>query len=151
MTLSCIRWWGFSSGFVGSADGVLLYWYYSHVYSEGGTRVSSWGQIDPFENWCHEIEIRETIWVQRDNFSSCEFFSISVSVVYSYRCRCKQKHNDDFNKRTNTLLYKNIPLTLYSRKGCERVAKGLMLVMRERWVGDGDRLQHIDPKFFSRP
>ena len=27
------------------------------------------------------------------------------------------KHNDDFNERTNTLLYKNIPLTLYSRKG----------------------------------
>ena len=25
--------------------------------------------------------------------------------------------NDDFNERTNTLLYKNIPLTLYSRKG----------------------------------
>ena len=30
------------------------------------------------------------------------------------------KHNDDFNERTITLLYKNIPLTLYS--------KGLMLV-----------------------
>ena len=29
----------------------------------------------------------------------------------------------------------------------ERVAKGLMLVMCERWVGDGERLQHIDPKF----
>ena len=26
------------------------------------------------------------------------------------------KHNDDFNERTNTLLYKNISLTLYSRK-----------------------------------
>ena len=33
----------------------------------------------------------------------------------------------------------------------ERVAKGLMLVMCERWAGDGDRLQHIDPKVFSRP
>ena len=39
------------------------------------------------------------------------------SVVYSYSCRCKQKHNDDFNERTNKLLYKNIPLTLYSWKG----------------------------------
>ena len=28
------------------------------------------------------------------------------------------------NERTNTLLYKNIPLTLYSRKGCERVDVG---------------------------
>ena len=25
------------------------------------------------------------------------------------------KHNDDFNERTNTLLYENIALTLYSR------------------------------------
>ena len=33
-------------------------------------------------------------------------------------------NNDDFNERTNTLLYKNIPLTLYSRKGCERVDVG---------------------------
>ena len=30
----------------------------------------------------------------------------------------------------------------------ERVAKGLMLVVCERWVGDGDRLLHIDLKFF---
>ena len=30
----------------------------------------------------------------------------------------------------------------------ERVAKGLMLVVCERWVGDGDRLLHVDPKFF---
>ena len=34
------------------------------------------------------------------------------------------KHNDDFNERTNTLLYKNILLTFYS--------KGLMLVVCER-------------------
>ena len=27
-------------------------------------------------------------------------------------------NNDDFNERTNTLLYKNIPLTPYSLKGC---------------------------------
>ena len=33
------------------------------------------------------------------------------------------------NERTNALLYKNILLTLYS--------KGLMLVVCERWVGDG--------------
>ena len=47
----------------------------------------------------------------------------------------------NFNERTKTLLYKDIPLTIYS--------KGLMLVVCERWVEDGDR--HIDPKFFSRP
>ena len=28
-----------------------------------------------------------------------------------------KQNNDDFNERTNTLLYKNISLTLYSRKG----------------------------------
>ena len=43
----------------------------------------------------------------------------------------------NFNKRTNTLLYKNISLTLYS----QRVDVGLC----ERWVGDRDRLLHIDP------
>ena len=30
----------------------------------------------------------------------------------------------NFKEQTNTLLYKNIPLTLYSRKGCERVDVG---------------------------
>ena len=30
----------------------------------------------------------------------------------------------NFNERTNTLLYKNIPLTLYSRKGCEKADVG---------------------------
>ena len=30
----------------------------------------------------------------------------------------------NFNERTNTLLYKNTLLTLYSRKGCERVDAG---------------------------
>ena len=43
----------------------------------------------------------------------------------------------NFKERTNTLLYNNIPLTLYS--------KGLMLVVCEMGVGDGDRLLHIDP------
>ena len=44
----------------------------------------------------------------------------------------------NFNERTNSLLYKNISLTLYSQKGwCS--------VVCERWVGDGDRLLHIDP------
>ena len=39
----------------------------------------------------------------------------------------------NFNERMNILLYENISLTLYSRKG-------LMLVVCERWVGGGDRL-----------
>ena len=49
------------------------------------------------------------------------------------KCGKKVKHNDDFNERTNTLLYKNIPLTLYSRMGCERVVKGLVLIVCENW------------------
>ena len=48
-------------------------------------------------------------------------------------------NNDDFNERANTRLYKNIPLTLYSRKE--------MFLVCERGAGDGDRLLHIDPKF----
>ena len=48
-----------------------------------------------------------------------EFHYCSSIVYYAYTnihgniINC----NDDFNKRTNTLLYKNISLTLYSRKG----------------------------------
>ena len=38
----------------------------------------------------------------------------------------------NFNERTNTLLYKNIPLTLYSRKGCERVDVGYVWGMSWR-------------------
>ena len=39
--------------------------------------------------------------------------------------RKHSQHTEDFNQRTNTLLYKkNIPLTLYSQKGCERVDVG---------------------------
>ena len=48
----------------------------------------------------------------------------------------------NFKERTITLLYKNIPHTLYSREGCERVAC-------ERGVADGDRMLYNDPKFFS--
>ena len=41
-------------------------------------------------------------------------------------------NNEDFNERTNTLLYKNIPLTLYSRKGCERVDVGYVWEVSSR-------------------
>ena len=39
--------------------------------------------------------------------------------MYTYTNICGNivNDNDDFNKRMNTLLYKNITLTLYSRKG----------------------------------
>ena len=51
-------------------------------------------------------------------------------------CRNIVNNNNNFNEQTNTLLYQNISLTFYSRKSwC--------------WLcGDGDRLLHIDPKFF---
>ena len=42
--------------------------------------------------------------------------------------------------------YKNIPHTL-SSKG---LWKGWCWLCVRRWVGDGDRLLHVDPKFFSR-
>ena len=60
--------------------------------------------------------------------------SINPSYIYIYIYICciaayiyiyKRKHSQH-NIRTsmNTLLYKNIPLRLYSRKGCERVDVG---------------------------
>ena len=57
----------------------------------------------------------------------------STVVVYSYACRCKQKHNDELQRTTRTLLYKNIPLKLYSRKGCERVDVGYVWEVSWRW------------------
>ena len=51
-------------------------------------------------------------------------------------------NNDDFNERTNTLLYKKyISHTLFS--------KGLTLVVCKRWVRDGDRLLHIDKHIYN--
>ena len=41
------------------------------------------------------------------------------------------------NERTHFFIKKYISHTLFS--------KGLMLVVCERWAGDGDRLPHIDP------
>ena len=46
-------------------------------------------------------------------------YCVVESQPYIYIYIIKAEHNDDFNERTNTLLYKNMPLTLYSRKGCE--------------------------------
>ena len=44
------------------------------------------------------------------------------------------------NERTHFLIKKYTSHTLFSKR--------LMLVVGERWVGDGNRLLHIDPKFF---
>ena len=46
-----------------------------------------------------------------------------ILYIYKYM-RNIIKHNDDLNERTNTLLFKNISLTLY--------LKGLILVVCER-------------------
>ena len=42
------------------------------------------------------------------NHNKCTYTNISENIV---------NNNDDFNERMNTLLYKNISLTLYSQKG----------------------------------
>ena len=42
---------------------------------------------------------------------------IQLHNTYTYIRGNIVNNNDDFNERTNTLLYKNISLTLYSRKG----------------------------------
>ena len=42
---------------------------------------------------------------------------IQLHNTYTNICRNIVNNNDDFNERTNTILYKNISLTLYSRKG----------------------------------
>ena len=59
-------------------------------------------------------------------FFCTESSSSCVNLLYSHIqlhntctniCRNIVNNNDNFNGRTNTLLYKNISLTLYSRKG----------------------------------
>ena len=42
---------------------------------------------------------------------------IHIHYRYTNICGNIVNNNDDFNEQTNTLLYKNITLTLYSRKG----------------------------------
>ena len=47
------------------------------------------------------------------------YYQCCISIIQlhnTYTCRDIIKHNDNFNEITNTRLYKNIPLTLYSRK-----------------------------------
>ena len=64
--------------------------------------------------------------------------------TYTYTNICGKivNNNDDFNERTNTLLYKNIiSHTLFS--------KGLILVVCERRVGDGDRLLYWPSSSFD--
>ena len=40
-----------------------------------------------------------------------------IYIISKNICRNTVNNNEDFSERMNTLLYKNIPLTLYSRKG----------------------------------
>ena len=44
----------------------------------------------------------------------------------------------NFNERTNKVLYKKYNLSHF-------ILERVMLLVCERWVGDGDRLVHIDP------
>ena len=61
------------------------------------------------------------------------------NYTYTYTCGNIIKNNDE-----GIHFFRKIYLSHFI---LERVAKRLMLVMRERWVGDGNRLPHIDPKF----
>ena len=85
---------------------------------------------------CSMSEIRD---VPLNN--SC---SLLIQVLYTHNTTIGRniiKHNDDLQWMNKHLFYKNIiSHSLFY--------KGLMLVVCERWVGDGDRLLHIDPKFF---
>ena len=55
-----------------------------------------------------------------------------------------QKHSQHNNDERNTVLLKNIPLTLYS-KWYERVTKGLCV---RGELETEQKLQHIDPQVF---
>ena len=56
---------------------------------------------------------------------ACLTYSIYVvSPHNTYTWKHTQTYMTRFNERTNTLLYKNIPFTLYFQKGCERVDVG---------------------------
>ena len=57
-------------------------------------------------------------------------------------------NNDDFNERTNTLLYKNISLTLYSRKGwCWLCVRGELETGTECYILTQSSSDHSSTSF----
>ena len=61
------------------------------------------------------------------------------NYTYTYTCGNIINNNDE-----QTHFFRKIYLSHFF---LERVVKGFMMVICERWVGDGERLPHIDPKF----
>ena len=65
----------------------------------------------------HPFESLSLIFIVKDYMGCCILITIAAYIyIYKYK-RNIIKPNDDFNERTNTFFYKNIPLSLDSRKG----------------------------------
>ena len=60
--------------------------------------------------------LTEGVYQTNDDLTVSNSSCCIATYIYRYM-RNIINHNDDFNERTNTLLYKNISPTLYSRKG----------------------------------
>ena len=97
------------------------------------------------------LKIYYYIWIKKEFSKSWKLITIipkpgKDKLLYSriqlyYGNILKHNLRTSMNERTHFFI------KIYlSRFILEKVAKGLMLIMCERWVGDGDRLLHIDPK-----
>ena len=74
---------------------------------------------------------------------------VYVYILYCYDQQnkhiCTQDHNNDTIKTSDTVLWKNTPLTLF-----ERVRNGYSKVLlRQRWVGGWTELQYVDPNSYG--
>ena len=103
----------------------ILLWTPTHGHTRDGRLERTYSHLPCAETW---------MWFRR---------LPRYNYTYTYTCRNIINNNDE-----RTHFFRKIYLSHFI---LERVVKGLMFVMCERWVRDGDRLQHIDPKVFSRP
>ena len=78
--------------------------------------------------------------------------SCIATYIYIYTNICGNivNNNDDFNERTNTLLYKSISLTLYSRKGwCWLCVKGELETGTDCYILTPSSSDHSSTSFSS--
>ncbi len=81
---------------------------------------------DSLANWAMKPAARNSLFNRVNNLVECSPMvweimlysraTITIRIHIHNTCGHVVNNNDDFNERTNTLLYKNIPVTFYSRK-----------------------------------
>ena len=87
------------------------------------------------------------------HINHCSLFNAKLSLYINIKYVVEPWYNYKYTYTCGNIINNNDERTHFYRKIylshfiLERVAKGLISVMCEKWVGDRDRQQHIDPKF----